>query len=134
MDIKITQDIRKYKTKDVGNFSFKEAGFLALGATVGFLVYKLTGSFEVAIFPAGFILIFGFFKPFGMTFWQFLRTVIKENLTTQIYINETDFKYDKSEFLDLYGDDVVIPTGWEVIQTSTPVKNINKQDKARLIQ
>ena len=134
MDIRITQDIRKYKTKDVGNFSFKEAGFIAVGATVGFLTYKLTGSYEIAIFPAGVILIFGFFKPFGMSFWEFTRTVLKENLTTQIYINETDFEYDKSEFIDLYGEDVVIPTGWEVIQTSTPVKKINKADKARLIQ
>ena len=26
MEIAISRDIRKYKTKDVGNFSFKEAG------------------------------------------------------------------------------------------------------------
>lgn len=36
MEILIGQDIRKYKTKDIGNFSFKEAAFLAAGAAVGF--------------------------------------------------------------------------------------------------
>ena len=42
MEIQITQDIRKYKTKDIGNFSLKEAGFLATGIGLGFLVYKIT--------------------------------------------------------------------------------------------
>lgn len=60
MEILIGQDIRKYKTKDIGNFSFKEAAFLAAGAAVGFLTYKLTGSIEIAIPPAGLILFFGF--------------------------------------------------------------------------
>lgn len=55
MEILIGQDIRKYKTKDIGNFSFKEAAFLAAGAAVGFLTYKLTGSIEIAIPPAGLI-------------------------------------------------------------------------------
>ncbi len=59
MEILIGQDIRKYKTKDIGNFSFKEAAFLAAGAAVGFLTYKLTGSIEIAIPPAGLILFFG---------------------------------------------------------------------------
>ena len=30
MEVQISQDIRKYKTKDIGNFSFKEAGFVAV--------------------------------------------------------------------------------------------------------
>lgn len=133
MEVKISQDIRKYKTKDIGNFSFAEAGFLAGAAAVGFAVYKLTGSFEIAIFPAGIILIFGFFKPYGMSAMQFIKTVLKENMTTQCYINETDFEYNVEEFPELYGDDIAIPADWNAIQASTPAK-INKQDAARIIR
>lgn len=133
LEIQIGQDIRKYKTKDVGNFSFKEAGFLAAGLAAGFLTYKLTGSLEIAIFPAGIVLILGFFKPYGMSAIQFMKTVVKESLTTQCYINETDFEYDPNEFEELYGDDVVIPASWNAIQASTPAK-INKQDKEKIIR
>ncbi len=133
MEVKISQDIRKYKTKDIGNFSFAEAGYLAAAAVVGFGVYKLSGSMELAIFPAGVILIFGFFKPYGMSAWQFIRTVLKENLSTQCYINETDFEYNADEFSELYGEDVVIPADWNAIQASTPAK-INKQDALRIIR
>lgn len=132
MEIQISRDIRKFKTKDIGNFSFKEAGFLAVGVAVGFLIYRLTRSIEWAIPPAAIILILGFFKPYGMSFLQFLKTVVKEKLTTQCYVNETDFEYNYDEFKELYGDDIVIPTETEVIQTTTPVK-INKQDKQRII-
>lgn len=132
LEILISQDIRKFKTKDIGNFSFKEAAFLAGGLAVGFLTYKLTGSLEVAIFPAGIILIFGFLKPYGMSAFQFIKTVGKENMSTQCYVNETDFEYDSDEIAEQY-DDVVIPASWNVIQTSTPAK-INKEERERLIQ
>lgn len=138
MEIQISQDIRKFKTKDIGNFSFKEAGFLAAGMAVGFLIYRLTGGFELAIPPAAIILIIGFFKPYGMSVIQFLRTVVKEKLTTQCYINETDFEYNCDEFKELYGDDIgsryahVIFASLNVNQTNKPVK-INKQDRQRII-
>lgn len=133
LEIKISQDIRKYKTKDIGNFSFKEAGFLAGAATVGFGAYKLTNSIEIAIIPTAVILVIGFFKPYGMSAIQFFRTVVKENMTSQCYINETDFQYDKDEFEKLYGDDVVIPTTWDEVTPQTPPK-INKQDAERIIK
>lgn len=138
MEIQISQDIRKFKTKDIGNFSFKEAGFIAAGLAIGFLVYRLTGSLESAIPFACIILVMGFFKPYGMSVVQFLRTVVKEKLTTQCYINETDFEYDCAEFKELYGEEIgsyytnVIPAGSNVNQTNAPAK-INKQDRQRII-
>lgn len=98
MEIQIAQDIRKYKTKDIGNFSLKEAGFLAVGIGLGFLVYKLTGSYEYAIPPTGVVLAFGFLKPYGMTLPQFFKTVAKEMFfSPKIYINESDFEYDPDD-------------------------------------
>lgn len=133
LEVQISQDIRKYKAKDIGNFSFKEAGFIAVGMAAAFLTYKLTKGVEVAIIPLGITLIIGFFKPYGMSFLQFIRTVGKETFTPHCYINETDFEYDVSNFKKMYGDDVVIPTEWNVIQTNAPVK-INKRDKIKIIK
>ena len=126
MEIQIGQDIRKYKAKDIGNFSFREAAFLAVGVTAGYLTYKLTGSYEEAILPAGIVLAFGFLKPYGMTFTQFIRTVVREKITPQCYINETDFVYDIEEIKAEYGNDYVIPAEWNVIHTNTSAK-IKKQ-------
>ena len=98
MEIQIAQDIRKYKTKDIGNFSFKEAGFLALGCGAGFLTYKLTNNYETALIPTVLIIAFGFFKPFGMTIPQFLNTVLKETIfSPRVYINESDFEYNPED-------------------------------------
>ena len=117
MEIRISQDIRKFKTKDIGNFSFKEAGFLAVGASLAFVAYKLSGSFEIAIVPMFVVIVFGFFKPLGMSFMEFIRTVVKDKLSTQLYINETDFEYEPDGFDELYGEHIAIPSDWnEVIQ------------------
>ena len=136
MEIKISQDIRKFKTKDVGAFSFKEAGFLAAALGVGGITYKLTSSLELALVPAAIILIIGFFKPFGLSFPQFVQTVLKENLLTpKTYIWETDFEYDPNEYEELYGEPIVIPSSWNVIQTEQEGKNkANKFDKAQIIR
>lgn len=138
MEIKISQDIRKFKTKDVGNFSFKEAGYIAIAMAVGFAVYRLTKKLEYAIPFVGVILIVGFFKPYGMSFVQFLRTVVRERMTTQCYINETDFKYNYDEFEELYGKEVAayyskeVSVDSDVNQTNASTK-INKKDRLRII-
>ena len=103
MEIPISQDIRKFKTKDIGSFSFKEAGFLVLGAGLAFLTYQVFHcAIEVAIIPMGIVLVFGFFKPYGLTFTQFLRTVGKEKLSPTTYIYETDFEYNADEFEEYF--------------------------------
>lgn len=134
MEINISQDIRKYKTKDIGNFSFKEAGFLAIGFGVSFLTYKLTNSLEIAIFPFGIVAAFAFLKPYGMTCWQFLRTVGKEKFVPRVLINETDYIYDMDELRKEYKDFIVIDTD-ELIQSSTADnKKTNKFEEDLIIR
>lgn len=111
MELQISSDIRKFKTKDVGVFSFAEAGFLALAGGAGYAMYYLEMNvwhFEkmntglMLPLPAIF-LCFGFLKPFGMSFLQFLRTVFREWVTDpKVYIWESDFVYD------LDGDDLAL--------------------------
>lgn len=137
LEIPIIQDIRKFKTKDIGNFSFKEAGFIVLAVGSAFITYKIAGSLEIALIPLALILIAGFFKPFGLTFVQFLRTVVKEQFTPRTYICETDFEYDADEFDELYGEHIRVSKEWNVIQTDTTSNNksiINKFDKSLIIR
>ena len=117
MEIKISQDLRKFKTKDIGNFSLKEAGYITLALGSGFAVYKLTeGSLELALVPVTIILIIGFFKPFGLSFFEFARTVLLENLfSPRQYIWETDHEYDPNGFEKLYGEKIAIPSSWNAI-------------------
>lgn len=128
MLITINQDIRKYKTKDIGPLSFREAGFTALAVLTGALIYKFTGGYEMAILPMGFILMVCFFKPFGMTFIQFLRTVGVEKLTPKTYIWETDFEYDPNEYEELYGEKIQLTSEWSGIQNErSPIRPLKKR-------
>lgn len=133
MEINISQDIRKYKTKDVGNFSFKEAGFLAIGFGLAFVTYKLTNSLEIAIIPFGLVAVFAFLKPYGMTCWQFLQTVGREQLIPPVLINETDFVYDMDELKEMYSDYNVVDTE-ELIQSNSADNKPSKFDEDLIIR
>ena len=125
MEIKISKDLRKVKVKDIGNFSFKEVGFILAGCGVGYLTYRLTQSTEISFIPTIIIIVAGFFKPFGMGFFPFLKMVIKDSISPQVYINETDLVFDPAEIEEEYGENV-IPSSWDVIQTGTADTNKKK--------
>lgn len=137
MEIPITKDIRKFKTKDIGNFSLKQAGVIALGLGVGFITYKLSSSIETAVIPLGIILILGFFKPYGMSCIQFIKTVGMEKLSSPVYINETDFVYDLDRFGELYGKEYTGYYNCELIQREqlrNITKKITNEEKALIIR
>lgn len=134
MEIEISQDIRKYKTKDIGNFSFKEAGFLAIGFGLAFATYKLAGnSLEIAIVPFMLVAVFTFFKPYGMTCWQFIRTVGKEKLIPSTLVNETDFVYDYDELEKEYGEEYHLVVPDDLIQSNSVV-NKSKFDEDLILR
>ena len=106
MELQISSDIRKFKTKDVGAFSFKEAGFIALAGACAYGSYifqkKVLNLEEIQVILLAplplIILAIGFVKPFGMSFLQFLRTVFAEwVIDPKIYIWESDFVFDLDE-------------------------------------
>lgn len=117
MEIIVNQDIRKFKTKDIGNFSFKEIGFLVAAAALGYGAYYLqtkilmVEQFSIApcILLAAIPLLFGFFKPQGMSFMQFLKTVVKENMIDpKVYIWESDYEPDLNNLGELFGEEYAL--------------------------
>lgn len=134
MEINISQDIRKYKTKDIGNFSFKEAGFLVLGFGLGFATYKLSGdSLEMAIIPFLLVAVFTFLKPYGMSCWQFIRIVFREKIIPATLINETDFVYDMEEVATEYGSEYRVVETDDLIQSNSD-NNTSKYDEDLMIR
>ncbi len=123
MEVRISQDIRRYKTKDVGIFSFAEAGCIALAIGAGFAGYRLFGSVEKATVPIVIILVAGFLKPFGMSCAAFFRTVLMEMMSPRVYPCETDFIYDLDE---LYAEETGGPAPPD---EDFPVKRTREEQK-----
>ena len=116
MEIIINKDIRNVKTKDIWIFSWKQAGFLAIALAVGggiILLEKKVFHFKeinylIPLIPMVIPLLFGFLRPFGMSFWQFLRTyvneaVIKPKVYNASYDSEEDISLDYEELINTYG-------------------------------
>jgi hypothetical protein len=115
-------------------FTFKEAAYIGAALGIGFLTYKATGNNTTWAIPAGgIILVFGFLKPYGMSFIDFIRTVVADMLSPSCYINETDFEYNYDEFPELYGDDVTVPTVTS-IQDENGKNKFSKAEMQKLIR
>lgn len=133
MELPITTDIRNTKSKDIGNFSFQQAAFIAAGVGTGILTWKLTDSYEIAIAPAFLILIFGFFKPFGMSMWTFIGLFFKEKIMTpKNMIYEDDFEFD-DETTKLFQENGYDVSEVEYAIQAAPQKyKWSKEDKQRI--
>ena len=90
MDIPINKDIRKYKIKDIGNFSIKEALWLFFSGLCAYGVFFLLKSTKSTFTEADWAwviiasipgILFGFCNVFGLPLRIFLKTVIKEIIT-----------------------------------------------------
>lgn len=124
MEVMVTKDIRSFKQKDIGPFSFREAGVIAIGAVSGLAIYKIAGAKDIAIIVAVAILVLGFFRPKGMSCIEFIRTVFKESVYPKILIDATDFELSEETLEEDFGSDVKLA---DVIQTTD--NNKTKEDK-----
>lgn len=106
----INKDIRDYKAKLFGPFTFREGvGILiiAIGAYGMFSLYRLMfpGSLEYGLTLSLFCAIgalpgvlYGFIKPYNMTIEVFLKVFVRENyINPRIRILETDDIFEEEE-------------------------------------
>ena len=135
MEIAISRDIRKYKTKDVGNFSFKEAGVIVLACASAFMVFKMSGKsideietvIPLMLIPMALILVIGLFKPYGIPFPKYALIIIKDKLEPKIYPWETDFVYEPENYGDIYGNEYKLSK--EQIQTIMLLNQPQQEEK-----
>ena len=108
-EIPINQDIRKYKVKDIGVFSLKEACWIAVGAVCAYGTFILQKNFFetteityfVSLLAAVPAILFGFIKPYGVSFFTYLRVIMKENVLSPKYLPyESSVKYVLKDFVD----------------------------------
>ena len=124
MDINISQDIRKFKTKDIGNFSFKEIGYIVIGAGLAFGLYSINGNnIPIAMIPFILSAMVGFLKPFGMSFLAFLKLMINDMSRPPVYIYESDFEYEPEKVKEIYGSEYYMVTTDDDLNQSESVSN-----------
>ena len=89
----IPQDILKYKSKFIGNFSIRESVFLALGFIFGataFFTFLSDFSTRPRIILTGLcalpFFIFGFFKILGQPLEKVLADIVLDNFLTPLKI------------------------------------------------
>lgn len=106
MEIIIGYDIRKYKVKDIGPFTFKEAISLAVGAGCGYGAWALEKALLDNVEPLFIIiaaapaLLFGFFKIHGLSLWNYIKTAFFENVVSpKVRPYVSDFKCDARDFV-----------------------------------
>lgn len=106
MEIGINKDLRKYKSKDIMGFTFKQFGFLVLGLAAIILGYLLIGSLKVSIIFGIPFAILGFFEIKGMSVIQYLKFIGPERyLMKKQLIWMSDFRYDEKTAREIFGDD-----------------------------
>jgi hypothetical protein len=75
-------------------------------------------------------LLFGFFKPFGLSFFQFIKTVVNEKmLTPKCYHWESDFVYEMDKFGEIYGEEYTISE--ERLKNMEHLGNIEQEQKKK---
>lgn len=108
MEIKINQDIRKFKTKDIGMFTFQQFIFVVVAVVLGvFVFYEMYTNFPDAdlnlwLLPSALsmtpILLVGFGNFFGLSTKDFFETIIVENFVSpQMLKWENDFETCEKE-------------------------------------
>ena len=101
MKVNVTGDIRKYKTKDIGNFTFVECLFILIAA--GFLIggTVIFHSFELGFIPAAITIAFCFARPMKMPLRKFLKMMVGEYTSPKKYYYESEFTFESENFEDL---------------------------------
>lgn len=115
MKIDINKDIRDYKVKDIGPFTIKEFISVLIAVILGYSVFALmkkmgweisvTSGNDLMFLPmilaAAIPLIFGFYKPHGISMWTYIKTLFNENIVSpKVRTYGCDFDYSKLEVLE----------------------------------
>lgn len=116
MEIPINKDLRGFKTKDIGQFSLKEAGCLALAGVGCLALHHLQKNYGIEkpsvgidIFPFMVVGILLFFKPYGLTFSQFMKSVFIEKFKMpRNLIWESDVVHHPEDYEELFGEEYYI--------------------------
>lgn len=112
MEIQINKDLRKFESKDIGMFSYKQALWIAIGAIVAGISLAIQKIFfgdwtlEITILPAIPIWFIGLWKIQGLSVIEYLKQIFPEQFLLPKSLKwESDFEYTETTAQELYGDD-----------------------------
>jgi len=117
MEIEINRDLRKYKSKDVGNFTFWQfgwglAGIVAMAISV-FIQKSLVTDFKftdvfnpITIIPGVPFLIIGFIELQHMNIFQYIKNIFPEKFLMKKQLPwKSEFEYKETTGKELFGED-----------------------------
>lgn len=138
IEVNMPQDIMKYKTKFVGNFSLRESICAFLGVSAGlFGWFTLFADFAenprmictaILVFP---FLAAGFFKPLGMTAEKALTTVFVDNFLAPAKRKYEVHHPEYEKFVRYEGNDYLATENEE---TNSKKKKKQKQGEQKLLK
>ena len=110
IEIEIPKDIRAYETKLIGPLSGRKAACVGISAPIALVAWNLLESLPtdsrliisaILCLP---ILLFGWFKPFGMKLEDFLKTTFVSTILSpkrRLYVTENVYGYNYKEIQEL---------------------------------
>lgn len=112
MEIQVNKDLRKFESKDIGMFSFRQAAFIVAGFVIAgislFIQKKLLGvwTLEATVFPAVPVWVVGFLKIQGLSVIDYIKMIFPEQFLIPKTLKwESDFEYDPYTAQDAFGED-----------------------------
>ena len=112
MDIQINKDLRKFESKDIGPFSWKQiiyivVALVCMGASLFVQLHFFnTWTLGITILPAVPVLVLGFFKIQDMSLIDYFKQVFPERFLVPKTLKwESDFEYTPQTARELYGED-----------------------------
>lgn len=85
IDMKIPKEINKYEVKTVGIFTTRQTIALAIALPLAVLAWKLTNITLLCMLIGVPAFLYGWYKPYGMYFEDFLRTAFISTVLSPKY-------------------------------------------------
>lgn len=76
----IPKDIRKYDTKFIGPFTFRQTILFVIASIIAILVWKVTKIIPIALIASSPFLALGWIKVYGQELEKFLKSAFISNL------------------------------------------------------
>ena len=112
MDIQINKDLRKFESKDIGPFSFRQIIFVVIALVcmgISLFIQKYfynTWALLITVIPGVPVLVLGFLTIQGMSLIDYIKQVFPERFLVPKTLKwESDFEYTAQTAKELYGED-----------------------------
>ena len=121
IEVKIPKEINKYEAKFIGPFTMRQSVALGIALPTCVIMYNVLSQYLAReavvfalLFPAGFAALFGWVKPYGMKFEEFMRSVFISAFVApskRKYVTENYYTQLKKEIMKAEREEELAKSG-----------------------